>query len=295
MSITVREFVFAIIAAIIVSSLWALILILRKKWEGRPLRKLLNFGDGELLFVYTCWTCRATEHTKPNAILPCVYAGTPSQYLTEHTAPNAILPYMAIEDVTAIHSVINALREINWKGKLDAKCAYKLTDDEKKRNIVTVCSSKINPFTKEVFDTLTAKGINIPIFVEGLNNPDEWQIKDGTACFTSPSYEQIRTYLKDGKVVAEQEINDVAMIAKVTNPLDEEKKNKILLLAGVRGIGTWGAAECVRRKWKRIYNKKGKGGSEGYRKDGNFVAVIDVKYRNFNILHTKVQTLQDLP
>lgn len=86
----------------------------------------------------------------------------------------------------------------------------------------------------------------------------------------------------------------IAMIAKVTNPLDEEKKNKILLLAGVRGIGTGGAAECVRRKWKRIYNKKGKGGSEGYRKDGNFAAVIDVKYHNFNIVRTKVQTLQDL-
>ena len=87
----------------------------------------------------------------------------------------------------------------------------------------------------------------------------------------------------------ETELNDVAFIAKVTNPWNAS--NKIIIVSGVRGIGTWGAAEYLRKHPSMIYHKKMS--SDGHSKNGNFAVAVKVKYNNFDIEKTEFQQLVD--
>lgn len=55
-------------------------------------------------------------------------------------------------------------------------------------------------------------------------------------------------------------------------------------MAGIRGIGTWGAAECLKKWWKPIYSAKASTRSiGGPSKAGDFAALVKVRYRNYDI------------
>lgn len=249
----------SIIATIIVSGVWFLVLILRKKWKKRPLRTLLNFGDSELIFVFP------PIHTTHEEILP-------------------IFPRGAVEDFIAINNFIKVLLEIGWTGNWRVRSANRLTGEDGKQNLVTVCSPKRNTFTKEVLNEIKAQGLDIFRF-EQIKGSDYWQIVDNAAHYPSSSYQQIEDYLKEGiepEDIADQEINDVAVIAKVTNPYNNA--NKIFIVAGVRGIGTWGAAEFLRKEWKKIYKQK-RGLPDFLKKSGDFAAVLKVRYTNWNFIN----------
>lgn len=254
----------SIIATIIVSGVWFLVLILRKKWKKRPLRTLLNFGDSELIFVFPPIQ---TTHEK---ILP-------------------IFPHGSIEDFLAITNFIKVLLEIGWTGNWRVRSADRLTGEDKKQNLVTVCSPKRNTFTEEVLNEIGSQELDIFRF-EQIKGSDYWQIVDNAAHYPSPSYQQIEDYLKEGiqpEDIADQKINDVAVIAKVTNPYNNA--NKIFIVAGVRGIGTWGAAEFLRKEWKKLYKRKRGLPSLlnflGFKKGGDFAAVLKVRYSNWNFIN----------
>lgn len=77
---------------------------------------------------------------------------------------------------------------------------------------------------------------------------DEWRITDGEFPYRSKTYSQEKAYKAAGLStddIAAKEFQDIAYITKITNPF--EGTTKILILAGVRGIGTWGAAECIKK------------------------------------------------
>ncbi len=255
--IIIIGFVLSIIASVIGAYLFI-------KWEQRkenhPLRQLLNFGDDELLFVFS-----HRDHV-----------------------PEAVLPRTSTEDFLAMNNIISALLKIGWRGKLGVRDTTRLRPDDKKRNLITVCGPKSNSFTKEVLDKINSKGCDCFRF-EKNNELNQWQIVDSTACYPSHSYEQIEHYQQIGKNVTEQEIDDVAMIAKVTNPWNAA--NKILIIGGVRGFGTWGAAECLKKAWKQIYNQKSN--SHDHKKNGDFAAVLAIKYNNCDIIDIKLHTLKD--
>jgi len=236
--------------------------------ENKPLRQLLNFGHDELLFIYP----------------------------KRDDVPAAVLPRTSTEDFLAINNVISALLKIGWKQPVGVRSVgsggmdddKQLSSSDRERNLVTVCSPKSNPFTKELLEELKRQGSDIFQF-EKVDGKEEWQIVDRAACYRSLSYKQIANYREEGERVEEQKINDIAMIAKVTNPWNE--KNKIVIIAGIRGIGTWGAAECLKKQWQQIYELKRR--SRHFRKNGDFAVIVEVDYENCDIVRMHVDTLKD--
>lgn len=237
------EFIASIIIAVITSVAGTHIY---EKWKenkrNMPLRRILNFGEDDLVFVFS-----HRDHI-----------------------PDYVLPRTATEDFLAINNVISALLKIGWKRKVYFKDTARLNDNDKKRNLVSICSSKSNPFTDNLLKQVAEKDGGFKF--EKLDGKDQWQIADNHAFYPSKSYKQIAEYLNQNKVISEQEIDDVAILAKISNPL--QPSNKIIIVAGIRGIGTWGAAECIKKNWQQIYKKKSD--EDGYKKDGDFAAVIAV-------------------
>ena len=266
MLIYILGFVLSVLAGVVGT---ILCYVIKRMLENRPLRRLLNFGRDELVFVYP----------------------------KRDDIPAAVLPRTSTEDFLAINNAISALLKISWKQPVGVRSVgagvaddgRQLSPNDRERNLVTICSPKSNPFTRELLEELKRQGSDIFQF-ERVENKEEWQIVDGAACYRSLSYKQIADYQEAEKRVEEQEINDVAMIAKVTNPW--EPKNKIIIIAGIRGIGTWGAAECLKKQWQRIYELKRR--TKQFRKNGDFAAIVEVDYNNCDIVHTHVETVKDL-
>jgi hypothetical protein len=119
---------------------------------------------------------------------------------------------------------------------------------------------------------------------DGLETPrfdvdketDEWSVSSRGARYPSESYDQYEKYRRKGVAhIAEQRFDDVALILRVRNPWNA--RNKILCLAGVRGIGTWGAGEFVKKMWPLLLqNLRGPSSAD-------FWAIVGIRYENMDI------------
>jgi hypothetical protein len=86
---------------------------------------------------------------------------------------------------------------------------------------------------------------------------------------------------------------DLAAITKVRNPW--HPGSQILLIAGIRGIGTWGAAETMKKWYDLIYKqKKGWSLQEKSQKKGSFSALLEIHYRNSDITKAEVVGFIDI-
>lgn len=75
---------------------------------------------------------------------------------------------------------------------------------------------------------------------------------------------------------------DYAVVTKVTSPWNENRK--VVWLAGIRGIGTWGAAECIKKEWRQIYDQLPQ-----HSKDCDFSALLKIDYDNCDITSIDVR------
>jgi len=240
------------IAASIIGTFLYMKWTLKKK--NRPLHQILNFGHDELLFVFA-----------------------------HRDEGGSILPRTSTEDFLAMNNFISALLNIGWKGKISVRDTKRLTDSDRKKNIVSICSSKSNKFTKEVESKLLKKGVDF-YYSKKDSKSEHWYITDGNAIFPSRTYDQIDDFLskgRDRRDVPEQKLDDVALITKITNPWNAT--NKIVIIAGVRGVGTWGAAECIKKEWKQIHSLL-----KHFKKGCDFSAILSINYNNCDILNIKV-------
>jgi len=261
-----------IISAIIASYMYEKF---QQRRERKPLDDILNFGRKEsLIFVFPPRT-DVTEIIKPG------------QHIDLH-----ILPKTSTEDFLAINNIKSALLQIHWEGKDSVRQPDTLKAADREKNIFCICSSKSNVFTGKVEELV------IPLYdkiyrVRQKGNTGEHEIWDGTSETASPTYEQAAGYLKDGispnRLFAENFV-DYAYITKITNPFNQLRNSKIFIIAGIRGIGTWGAAECLKKNWKQIHNKL-----DPANKKSNFSALIKITYENLDIIETKVETVIPLP
>lgn len=229
--------------------------------ETRPLNQLLNFGKDDLLLVFP----HREEITK------------------------AILPRTSTEDFLAMNNFISALITLEWNRKIGVRDTRHHSPNarDKKRNLVIICSPKSNSFAGEFQTQLKQKGLQFFSF-EPISD-DIWRISDGHGEVKSKSYEQEAEYIKSGverHLLPTMSFEDYAVITKVANPWNSE--NKILLLAGIRGIGTWGAAECIKKKWKQIYAQV-----PNTQKDIDFSALLRISYHNCDI--TGIEVVRVMP
>jgi hypothetical protein len=88
------------------------------------------------------------------------------------------------------------------------------------------------------------------------------------------------------------EYDDVAMIIKARNPWAGQRR--ILIVSGIRGFGTWGAAEFLKKHWQELHERKGRSRRLGTSKHGNFAALISVRYANYDIKNMSLLHVVDL-
>ena len=238
-----------------------------RRHERRPLAQLLNFGPDELLFIFP-------------------HRGF---------MPKSILPSTSTEDFMAINNFISALVQLDWKGKISVRNSDNVSDQDRKRNLVIICSPKSNTFTKEFQDTLKQQRRRsfFYFFEDDPSRKGTVRIVSpiGETC-VSPSYEQEEECRSRGvsdEHLAKERLEDFAIITKVRNPWDED--NIVILIAGIRGIGTWAAAEFIKKRWQGIYNQL-----DASNKDQEFSALFRITYKAYDIkewMEPKVLTDKD--
>lgn len=237
-------------------------LVISKRTGNRYLRQLFNFGSDAVIFVFT-------------------HGGQ---------APQAILPRTSTEAFIAVNNLIGTLILTGWKGPIRVRDTTHIDGHDRTKNLVIVTGPKSNSFAGEVLATIKKQVPSLLDFEKLSDTPERWQILSDIYKCPSPSYEQEEAALQIGKEIATQKLEDVAMIIKVTNPWNGA--NKIFIVAGVRGIGTWGAAEYLRKYAEELYQAKS--GSGKFKKNGNFAALLKVTYENFDIVQVELRQLIDI-
>lgn len=231
--------------------------VIDRRAERRPLSHLLNFGPDNLLVVFP----------------------------QRDESPEAILPRTSTEDFLAMNNFISALLNMGWSRKVGVRDTTRVTEADKRRNLVVICSPKSNTLADGLQKELKRLYPNAFTFVPGT----EVCIRDRDgADIHSKSYQQIRDYLAAG--VAKSELptkiyEDYAVVAKVTNPWND--KTKVVWVAGIRGIGTWGAAECIKKEWQQIYDMLPDG-----QKEHDFSALVRIQYDNSDITAMNVRRVE---
>ena len=228
--------------------------------ERRPLNQILNFGNDGIIFIF--------PHREEIS--------------------EAILPRTSTEDFLSMNNFISALLAIDWPNTIGVRDTRHVNADDKRKNLVVICSPKSNSFAQELQDMLKSQGL--PIFEFAQKDGPEWVIDIGEGKLESKSFRQESQYIKQGVTrgqLAEKIFEDLAVVTKVQNPWNPN--NKVVWLAGLRGIGTWAAGECVRKQWKHIYDRLPEG-----KKDCDFTALLRIKYSNCDITRIEVRQVRTL-
>jgi hypothetical protein len=237
------------------------------KRERKPLNTLLNFGKkDEILFIFP-------------------FRNDTNHVPKDPHKPYDLLPRTATEDFIAINNIKSALLRIHWEGRDIIKQPEGMVPSDRLKNIFSICSMKSNDFTKEVESILIAQGK--PIF-RVQQEGDEYLIANGDGTWPSKTYRQVDKYLANGipsNQLYTQAYDDYGYITKITNPFNNDlhHRTKIFIVAGIRGIGTWAAAECIKKGWEQIYKKL-----DTANKSANFSALIKIKYDKLDIVEIKV-------
>lgn len=242
----------------------------RRQREHKGQRALLSGLQNPTIFVYPP---RPRNDNEPNVILPNV---------------------ISTEDFLAINNVISAFLRVGWEPpkKIKDTDPEHLTDDDKRHNnLILICSSKTNYVTRDALcklrETYPHLKDVLPAFElvnDSIAKTCRVLLHCKGATYYPPSYGQP---IKEGSL-----IKDYAIIAKTINPWSPA--HRLLIVAGLRGIGTWGAAEALKKSWQEMYEKKGDDRNKGTSKGGNFVAVLRVHYQDEDIKSPDLLNMIDL-
>lgn len=198
---------------------------------------------------------------------------------------SALLPRISTEDFMAMNNMISAFINCNHIPPYKMVDSNKITDqDKKENNLILICSSKTNKITKEALTLLRRTDSSwrslIPYF-EVDQGTNKIYIRWNKGNYPSESYGQ-----------KGPDFTDIAMIIKARSPWAAQ--HKILIVAGIRGIGTWGAAEFLKKWWKALYDEKGNDRKKAVCKEGDFAALVEVQYRDSDIKNVKLLHVVDL-
>lgn len=258
-----KSTVLAVLIGIVSSVIAAFVYVeLNKRIGYRHLRRLFNLSSDDVIFVFT--------HVA--------------------YAPQSILPHTSTEAFIAVNNLIGTLIHTGWKGPIRVRDTARIQAGDKTKNLVIVTGPKSNSFAGEVLSKIKEHVPQCLGFERISETPERWQISSDVAICPSPSYEQEEVAIRDGKQIAAGKLDDIATIIKVTNPWNGA--NKIFIVAGVRGIGTWGAAEYLRKHARELY--RAKSGSGKFKKNGDFAALLKVTYENYDIVNVELRQLIDI-
>ena len=198
--------------------------------------------------------------------------------------PNAVLPRGSSEDFFAINNLTRAFQRMGRSQPYSLRTVPVFSPAEYGSNVVTIGSTRSNAFTRRVLARL-----NHPFTFE-QDQQGAWWICRGQVRLRSDVFQQQQEAEKNDTRPSELALDDVAVIAKFENPYDAN--NTLLVIAGVRGIGTWGAAYYLRQHSAELYERKS--GSRPFKKDGQFIAFLSIHYQDFRIVNTRLELVDDI-
>lgn len=195
---------------------------------------------------------------------------------------DVILPRTATEDFMAINNLISAFHKCGMHPPDKVRNPHLLSHAERSNHsLILICSPVRNETTKEYFTKLREEIPDdcFPHFEEY----EEGESKRRRICWRagkweSPSWKQ-----------QEPRFEDVAILMKTWNPWSPD--NRILALAGARGLGTWGAGEFVKKWWQRIPSHLG----GKLRSTDSFAAVLQIVYEKRDIKDVFVEKCELIP
>ena len=252
----------------VVSSLAAILIIFiiqyfRKTFGVTKQQQLLNFGK-EIMFIY---------------------AVREEKIIHE----NGVLPRTSTEDFLAINKIQTILLKSSFKGEIIFRESRHFGEEDRQRDLIFICGPFSNPGTKEVLSEIYKIHPIVPLFEKDPVTHRKYLIF-GEEKLESNSYEIIEE-CKIRKIKFEDvDIKDYGMIIKTRNPWAHDKM--MLVLAGIRGIGTWGAAECLSSNWRELYSRKRNDGKHS--KKGDFAAIIEVTIKKGDIISLYIRNMIDL-
>ena len=246
---------------------------------------LLAMSIGYLLKSSITWWKEKKQTGGQSALLHGFEEPTKFVFPPREDTELSILPRISTEDFMAINNIISTFIMAKKDPPSKMLDSVNITkEDKSSNNLILICSSKTNDVTEEALrllrDNYPRIGEYIPVFsVDKESNQTIIRWNHGK--YVSNSFSQ-----------QNRPMDDVAIILKAKNPWASQFK--ILIVAGIRGIGTWGAAECLKKWWQPIYNEKGANKKEGSSKSGSFVAMVNIKYDAYDIKEAKLIDLKDL-
>lgn len=225
-----------------------------RQWQARrPLRGILGFNrDHDVIIVYP---------PRPGLEEP-------------------ILPQIATEDFMAINNVQRLIMASGWSAdRTHMKDAAQCQQIDKQRNVVTICCTRRNTVTRDALDKLASQ---LEAGFEDMGDRERKIVFYGGE-FNSPTFRQVKELLEQGREVSAGPLEDFALVVNTANPWNP--KTTMLLVAGIRGIGTWGAANHLRRHARDVGRRT---------KTGRFAMVVRVRYENWDIVRTQIVNFQEL-
>lgn len=154
------------------------------------------------------------------------------------------------------------MREHKGFGKVDVQ--------DQAKNLVLICSPRSNTITREFLAKINENtGLEWEFEQEGDEYPFI-RTKDGK--WQSASFAQERSLREAGKGAAEGPLDDLAVIIRAPNPYNPAAK--VLIISGLRAIGTWGAGKYLRQNAAAICKR-----TQG----GDFACLVRVTYHNWRI------------
>jgi hypothetical protein len=246
----------AVVLSILTSILAALLLKYALNFRRlKRLGTLFSFGPGSLIFV--------VPHRGQDT--------------------DSIMPRVAIEDVLAMRNILLAAGEIDRATDIVIRDPDHLTSEDRKQNLIVLGGPNVNSVTADFLKDL---GRDIPFEFKKISTGEstEWSFyREPGTYHSSPSYKV------PNNLGPTEERKDFGLFAKLGNPANQA--SHIFLVAGLRGIGTWGAANFARNKAKEILRRKRR---HKLFKRGSFALLVAITYRDFDIADTTMIDFIDL-
>lgn len=178
--------------------------------------------------------------------------------------------HVRVEDMLAVNLIT---RTLNLAGVKEEKIhvhtvgefekAKQSNNDILGQHLILVGASHKNSFVSMALDTLNAGKEEKILFRKEAENSRTKLIWRNLVSSTSDYLpKNIDEDCKAISMAENQDDEDIGIVLKTVNPysINKENPSTLMIVAGTRGFGTWGAAKTMRESDKQISKKNGKSG-----------------------------------
>ena len=178
---------------------------------------------------------------------------------------------VSADDMLALEHVEGLASMAGWSPDRVVSQIDDDVDPSECANIVAICSDKRNKTTELLLSHPDVQAMLGWRFDKISETPERWKlVVDNDTSVESPSYQEEEELRGQSKDPARRPKNDKAILAKLPNPFGGP--GKVMIIAGIRGFGTAGAAQFLRTHAKILFDKYG---------EACFAAVLNVRGSNF--------------